>query len=126
MLGFQVMLSFGLIYLMQSWGWPDNYQAAGPAIALMLSLALTSVIKAWLLSRLLGASVSGWRWQLAVAAGVAIAVGSVFTALPQRLEWAELVFGLPAIAASYLFVIWRLAFRPEDRALFARMPKTQG
>lgn len=123
MLGVQVGLSFALICLMRSWGWPDNYQAAGPAIALMLSLALTSFIKARLLGRLLGASVSGWRWQLAVAAGVAIAVGSVFTALPQRLEWAELVFGLPAIAASYLFVIWRLAFGPEDRALFARMPK---
>lgn len=123
MLGVQVGSSFALIYLMRSWGWPDNYQAAGPAIALMLSLTLTSFIKARLLGRLLGASVSGWRWQLAVAAGVAIAVGSVFTALPQRLEWAELVFGLPAIAASYLFVIWRLAFGPEDRALFARMPK---
>ncbi|MBA4048496.1 MAG: polysaccharide biosynthesis protein, partial [Sphingomonas sp.] len=93
-------------------------------IALMLSLALTSLIKAWLLGRLLGASVSGWRWQLAVAAGVAIVVGSVFTALPQSLEWAELVFGLPAIVASYLFVIWRLAFGPEDRALFAQKPKT--
>lgn len=124
MLGVQVALSFALIYLMRGWGWPDNYQAAGPAIALMLSLALTSLIKAWLLGRLLGASVSGWRWQLAVAAGVAIVVGSVFTALPQSLEWAELVFGLPAIVASYLFVIWRLAFGPEDRALFAQKPKT--
>lgn len=123
MLAVQVALSFALIYLMRGWGWPENYQAAGPAIALMLSLALTSVVKAWLLGRLLDAPVSGWRWQLAVAAGVAIAVGSLFTALPHSLEWAELVFGLPAIAASYLFVIWRLAFGPDDRALFAGKPK---
>lgn len=123
MLGVQIALSFGLIFLMRSWGWPDNYQAAGPAIALMASLALTSFIKARLLKTLLGAPVSGWRWQLAAAAGVAIIVGSAFTALPHSLEWAELVFGLPAIAASYLFVIWRLAFGPEDRALFQRMPR---
>ena len=119
----QIALSFALIYLMRSWGWPPNYQAAGPAIALMLSLALASLAKAALLRRLLGAAVSGWRWQLAPAAAVAIIVGTLFTSLPHRLEWAELIFGLPAIAASYLFVIWRFAFRREDRALFSRMPR---
>ncbi|OQW45207.1 MAG: polysaccharide biosynthesis protein [Proteobacteria bacterium SG_bin5] len=122
MLGVQIGLSFVLVYLMRAWDWPPNYQAAGPALALMLSLALTSFIKSNLLAHLLGARVSGWRWQLAGAALVAILVGTAFTSLPHRFEWAELVFGLPAIAASYLFVIWRFAFGPADRALFKRMP----
>ena len=52
----------------------------------------------------------------------AIAVGTIFTSLPKRFEWAELVFGIPAIAASYLFVIWKWAFGPEDRTLFKKLP----
>lgn len=122
MLAVQIGLSFALILVMRGWGLPDNYQAAGPAIALMLSLAITSVIKARVLGQLLGAPVSAWRWQLAAAAGVAAGVGGLFTLLPHRLEWAELLFGIPAIAASYLFVLWRYAFGPADRALFARLP----
>ena len=31
----------------------------------------------------------------------AILVGGAFTLLPKRLEWAELLIGVPAIAASY-------------------------
>ncbi|MBX9796058.1 MAG: lipopolysaccharide biosynthesis protein, partial [Sphingomonas sp.] len=126
MLGVQVGLSFAFIMVMRRLGWPQSYQAAGPALALMVSLALTSFVKSTLLARLLGARVSGWRWQLAGAALVAVAVGTIFTSLPHRLEWAELVFGLPAIAGSYLFILWRFAFRAEDRALFARMPRAGG
>lgn len=123
MLGVQIALSFALIFAFRALGWPQSYQAAGPALALMVSLAATSFIKSRLLARLLGARVSGWRWQLAAAAVAAVIVGSAFTALPHSLEWAELVFGLPAIAGIYLFIIWRFAFRAEDRALFSRMPK---
>ena len=61
MLTFQVALSFGLILLMRNWGWPVEYQAAGPALALMTSLALTSLIKARLLGKILGAPVSPLR-----------------------------------------------------------------
>lgn len=120
MLGVQILLSFGLIALMRAWGWPDNYQAAGPAIALMLSLTMTSFLKAGLLSRLLRAPVSGWRWQWAMAAGAASLVGIAVALVPHRFEWAQLVIGLPAIAGSYLFVLWRVAFKAEDRALFRR------
>ena len=125
MLAFQIALSFGLIYLMRWEGWPTNYQAAGPAVALMLSLGVTSVIKARLLSRILGASVSPWRWPLVWAALGAIAVGSIFTALPPRFEWTELVIGEPAIAATYLLILWRWAFGPADRALFGKMPTAE-
>lgn len=123
MLGFQIVLSFALILAMRAAGWPENYQAAGPAIALALSLALTSILKTRLLAHLLDARVSGWRWPLVWAAVAAILVGTIFTSLPHQYEWAELVFGLPAIAGIYLFVLWKFAFGPEDRALFQRMPK---
>ena len=124
MLAFQIVLSFALILLVRRLGWPTNYQAAGPAIALMLSVGLTSVIKARLLGRILDAPVSPWRWPLIWAAAAAIAVGTIFTSLPDRFQWAELAFGEPAIAATYLFVLWTWAFGPADRALFGKMPKT--
>jgi len=126
MLVVQILLSFALIHAVRVAGWPVTWQAAGPAVALMVSLGITSVIKAGLLSRMLGASVWSWRWPLVWAALVAGVVGAGFTALPHRLEWAELVFGIPAIVASYLFVLWKWAFGPEDRALFRKMPAAEG
>ena len=125
MLTFQVALSVALIFAMRGLGWSLTWQAAGPAIALMISLGITSVIKARLLGRFLGQSVSPWRWPLVGAAAVAIVVGSAFTALPPRLEWAELLIGEPAIAAAYLYVLWRWAFTPADRALFGKMPTAE-
>ncbi|MCH3765198.1 hypothetical protein, partial [Campylobacter coli] len=86
---------------------------------------MTSIIKARLLGRILSAPVSPWRWPLASAAGAAIVVGVAFTMLPHRLEWAELLFGEPAIAATYLFILWRFAFAPADRALFGKMPRAE-
>ena len=125
MLGVQIALSFALIFAMRGLGWPTNYQAAGPALALMISLALTSLIKARLLGHILSAPVSPWRWPLVWAALGAIAVGTVFTSLPDRYRWTELVFGEPAIAATYLVILWRWAFTPADRALFGRMPSAE-
>ncbi|MGN6374981.1 MAG: lipopolysaccharide biosynthesis protein [Sphingomonas sp.] len=125
MLGVQIVLSFALIFAMRALHWETNFQAAGPAVALMVSVALTSTIKAMLLKRLLKAPVSGFRWPLVWAAAAAIVAGTVFTSLPHRLEWVELVFGIPAIAGAYLFVIWRWAFGPEDRKLFKKLPKTE-
>lgn len=123
MLSIQIALSFALIAVIRSLHWSLPYQAAGPALALMLSVSLSSLVKANLLSRLLKARVSPLRWTLLWAVLVTIAVGSLFTALPHRLEWAELIFGLPAIFAVYWFVLWRWAFGPEDRALFSKFPK---
>ena len=125
MLCFQVALSFGLIFAMRAADWPINYQAAGPALALMVALGLTSIIKSNFLSHLLQARVSGWRWPIVWAALAAIAVGTLFTSLPKRYEWAELVIGVPMIAATYLFVLFRWAFGPEDRALFGKLPSVE-
>ena len=119
MLAVQVALSFALILAMRRLGWPLAWQAAGPAVALMTSVALTSVIKARVLGSLLAASVSPLRRPLVAAVAAAIVVGGAFTLLPDRLDWAELLIGEPAIAATYLFVLWRFAFGPADRALFA-------
>jgi O-antigen/teichoic acid export membrane protein len=122
MLLFQVGLSFALIFAIRWAGFPVNYQAAGPAIALMLSLTLTSLIKAGVLRRLLGAPVMAWRWSFLAAVGASVIVGTLFTLLPKRFEWVELVIGEPALIGAFLFVVWRWSFKPEDRALFAKLP----
>ncbi len=125
MLTFQIGLSFALILIVRALGWPSDWQAAGPAVALMLSLGMTSLIKARLLRHILNASVSPFRWPLVWAVAAAILVGSAFTALPKRLEWVELILGEPAIAATYLFILWRWAFGSADRALFTVKPSPE-
>ncbi|MCM8730417.1 lipopolysaccharide biosynthesis protein [Hephaestia sp. GCM10023244] len=122
MLGVQIALSFVLVFAMRDQQWPINYQAAGPAVALMISVTITSLIKALVLKGVLKAPVSGYRWPLVWATLAAIVVGTIFTSLPKRLEWAELIVGIPAIAATFLFIIWRWAFGPEDRTLFSKAP----
>ena len=46
-------------------------------------------------------------------------VGQIVIRLP---EWAELLFGIPAILAAFGAVLWFKGFGPEDRELF-RMSK---
>jgi hypothetical protein len=107
-----------LILGMRALEWPVTFQAAGPAIALMLSLGMASVLKARLLSRILEAPVQGWRWSLIWAAAAAIVVGYAFTLLPQSLEFVELIVGIPAILAAFCIILWRHGFTHEDRVLF--------
>ncbi|HWH18394.1 MAG TPA: oligosaccharide flippase family protein, partial [Allosphingosinicella sp.] len=64
----QAALSVALILGMRSLGWPTTFQAAGPAIALVLSLGMASILKARLLCKILDAPVQGWRWPLVWAA----------------------------------------------------------
>ncbi|RDE04735.1 lipopolysaccharide biosynthesis protein [Sphingomonas aracearum] len=123
MLLLQIGLSFGLIYGMRALGWPENWQAAGVAVALLLALLCMSLAKASLLTRLLGARVSPLRWPLLWAVAGGAAVGGLFTALPRTYEWAELLFGIPAMIGTYAWLLYRFAFTDEDRALFSRMPK---
>ncbi|HXG80978.1 MAG TPA: hypothetical protein VNJ05_04175, partial [Sphingomicrobium sp.] len=46
----------------------------------------------------------------------------LFTMLPPRLEWLELIGGIPAILAAFGAVMWVKGFGDEDRELF-RMKK---
>ncbi|MBU2587979.1 MAG: lipopolysaccharide biosynthesis protein, partial [Alphaproteobacteria bacterium] len=82
-----------------------------------IALALSSLIKALMLKHLLKAPVSNWRWALVYAAAPAVVVGYAFTFVP---EWIELLFGVPAVLATYAFVIWRRGFGEEDKVLFRK------
>jgi hypothetical protein len=95
------------------------WKATGPAIALLVALGLAAIIKARLLRHMLGAPVSGWRWALIWAAAAAMIVGQIVILLP---EWAEIMFGIPAILAAFGAIMWVKGFGPEDRELF-RMKK---
>ncbi|ABQ66817.1 lipopolysaccharide biosynthesis protein [Rhizorhabdus wittichii] len=116
MIGIQIMLSFAIVMIMRDqFALPVLWQAAGPAIALAMALGIASIMKAKLLSRLLGAPVSGWRWPLVWAALAAGVVGYLATRLP---EWLELLLGIPAILLVFGAIIWRFGFTSEDRTLF--------
>lgn len=114
----QAALTFAGILLMQKLGYNALYQAAAAAFALFVALGLSSWIKARMLGKTLGQPISNWRWPLVWAAAPAVVIGFIFTNyLP---EWVELAVGVPAILGSYLFVIWKKAFGPEDRKLFQK------
>ena len=113
----QAALTVGVMVLADKYGLSDFYRAAGAAMSLMVALGLMSVAKAWLLGRILGHKVNNWRWALVWAAAPAVVVGFVATLLP---EWAELLFGIPAILLTYGWIIWHKGFGPEDRVLFRR------
>jgi O-antigen/teichoic acid export membrane protein len=119
MIGLEAALAAGLILLMRGWHWPLMWQATGPALGLMLSLGFAAIVKSRLLGSILGHPVSGWRWPLIWAAAAAMVVGQLIIRLP---EWAELLFGIPAILAAFGAVLWFKGFGPEDRELF-RMKK---
>jgi O-antigen/teichoic acid export membrane protein len=124
LLTFQVLLSFALVFLMRALGYPPEWQAAGPAVALAVSVGCGSWLKSRLLSRILGYPVAEIRKPFLGAIAAGCAVGSVIMMLPPSLEWAEMIFGVPAILIAYGFVLWRWAFRPSDRALFRKAPAT--
>ncbi len=120
MLALEAGLAAALILIMKDQQFPQAFQATGPAIALCVALAFASIAKSRLLSRELGAPVSGWRWDLAwaTASGIVVGVGVRYL-LPET--W-QLIIGVPAILAAFFFVLWTKGFGPEDRELF-RMNK---
>jgi O-antigen/teichoic acid export membrane protein len=118
----QALLTVGGIMLVERLGLGELYRAAAAALALALALAFASMVKARMLSRLLGEPISNWRWALVWAAAPAVIVGWLATQfLP---EWAELLFGIPAILGVYGWVIWNRGFGPEDRVLFRKSTST--
>ena len=113
----QAVLTIAFIHVVTSLGWGEGFKAAGAALALLIALGVSSLVKALLLSRLLDAPVGNWRWALVWATAPAVVIGFCATFLP---EWAELIFGIPAILAVYLYVIWHRGFGPDDRVLFRK------
>lgn len=113
----QAALTIALIKAADSYGLGKGYEAASAAGALLIALAVSSLVKALLLKHLLKAPVSNWRWALIYAAAPAVVVGYAFTWLP---EWMELVLGVPAILGTYAFVIWRRGFDENDKVLFRK------
>jgi hypothetical protein len=83
----------------------------------MVALGVSSLIKAVMLSRILKRTINNWRWAIVLAAAGAVAVGQAVILLPQ---WAQMVFGIPAILGVYGWLIWTRGFGPEDRVLFTR------
>ena len=117
-IGLQAVLSIAGILLVERLGLGELFRAAAVAIALLLALGFASLVKSLVLSRLLNEPVNNWRWALVWATAPAVILGWAATQfLP---EWAELVFGVPAILGVYGFVIWHLGFGPEDRVLFRK------
>lgn len=110
-------LTVAFILIARELGWGGMVEAAGAALALVLSLGLASLLKARLLGRILHERISNFRWALVWAAVPAIGVGVLARFLP---EWAEVGFGVPAILGVYGLVIWRRGFGPEDRVLFRK------
>ena len=116
-LALQAVLTVAFIMLATRLELGEPFKAAGAAIALLIALGVSSIIKALLLKKLIKAPVSNWRWALVWAAAPAVVVGYAATFLP---EWAELLIGIPAIVAVYGLVIWHRGFGPDDRVLFRK------
>jgi len=114
----QAALTVGAMLLVDHFGFGEFYRSAGAALALMLALGAASLVKGALLAHILKESINNWRWALVYAAAPAVLVGWFFTTfLP---EWAELIFGVPAILGIYGWIIWHRGFGPEDRVLFRK------
>lgn len=118
----QALLTVAGIMLVEQAGLGDLYRAAAAALALALALAFASLVKSRMLARLLGEPINSWRWSLVWAAAPAVLVGWLATwFLP---EWAELLFGIPAILGAFGWVIWTRGFGPDDRVLFRKNAAT--
>jgi len=113
----QAVLTVGAMLLVEAYGLPENWKAAGAAAALMLALGTASIVKSRLLAQILHERINNWRWALVWAAAPAVVIGAIAVRLP---EWVELAFGVPAILGAYGWVIWKYGFGPEDRVLFRR------
>ena len=116
MLSLEAGLAAALILVMRAQGLPTSYQATGPAIGLCIALGFSSITKARLLRRELGAPVSGWRWDLIWSASAAIVVGVLVRYFLSG--FLQLIIGVPAIMLAFGAVLWTKGFGPEDRQLF--------
>lgn len=113
----QAALTVAAMLIAERLDFNDGWRAASAAAALMLALGISSLVKALMLSRILGHKINNWRWALVWAAAATVVVGQGVILLP---EWAELAFGIPVLLGVYGWLIWTRGFGPEDRVLFTR------
>jgi O-antigen/teichoic acid export membrane protein len=113
----QAVLTVAAMLVADRLNWNEGWRAAAAATSLMVALGVSSLVKATMLSRILGQTINNWRWALIWAAAAAIVAGQLVILLPQ---WGQVVFGIPAILLLYGWIIWTKGFGPEDRVLFAR------
>lgn len=113
----QAALTVAAMLVADRLDWNEGWRAAAAAAALMIALGISSIVKALMLSRILGQAINNWRWALVWAAAAAIVVGQLVILLP---EWGQLLIGIPAILGVYGWIIWTKGFGPEDRVLFTR------
>jgi hypothetical protein len=113
----QAALTVGAMMIADRLDFNDGWRAASAAAALMVALGVSSLVKAVMLSRILGHKINNWRWALVWAAAATVVVGQGVILLP---EWAELAFGIPLLLGVYGWLIWTRGFGPEDRVLFTR------
>ena len=94
-----------------SWNWPVMWQATGPAIGADAGAGFAAVAKSRLLCGILGAP----RVRLALAVDLGRRRGERSSASSSILlpEWAELLFGIPAILVAFGAVLWTKGFGPR-------------
>ncbi|MDE1916516.1 MAG: oligosaccharide flippase family protein [Sphingomonadales bacterium] len=114
----QAVLTVAGMYIDRAFGLDEMDQASSAAGALMVTLAISSIVKSRLLGRKLGLPISTWRWPLLAATGAAVVVGvAVVHWLPYM--W-QVGIGVPTILATYCLIIWHFGFGPDDRVLFRK------
>ena len=96
------------------------WQAAGAGAGAALALGLASILKARLLSQLLGAPVQGWRWSLILGgAGGDLGRSASLATLRARMG-SSCSVGVPAILSPSAWSIWYRGFTDDDRELFRK------
>jgi len=98
----------------------ERFGGVGAAAGLAIAALFLSIAKTQVLSRALGAPVSGWRWSLLIAGVPAFLVGLLVQQLPARLEYLQLSLGIVAILAVFGSIVWTLGYKGPDRLLFKR------
>ncbi|MBC2670677.1 lipopolysaccharide biosynthesis protein [Novosphingobium piscinae] len=114
----QAVLTVAGIELVSGPDYGPGWQVAAAAGALMLSLAFASLLKSFLLARILHERINNWRWALVWAVLPAAVIGLLAKHLLP--EWASMIVGIPAMIVVYAGLIWRKGFGPEDRVLFRK------
>ena len=113
----QAVLTVTAMLIADRLNWNEGWRAAAAAASLMAALGVSSLVKATMLSRILGETINNWRCALFWASAASVVAGQLVILLPQ---WGQVVFGIPAILGLYGWIIWTKGFGPEDRVLFKR------